>query len=340
MDASGPGISPLRSLVIARAPRYLRHSVSIQSWAIFCRITGSLVRTRPSFSMRRASSMRPSSAMRSRTWSPNPSARRSYISVVSPTCQPLLRPPRISDSWTRTLSKKTSELGIARDLLERLHRHAGQAHVEQEVRDALVPRRVGIGPRQQHHAIGDVGQRRPHLLPVDHPVLAVFHGTSLERREIGPGVRLRIPLAPDLFAGEDLGRIPLLLLLGPVGDDRRPGHADAEDVQDLRRLGQRHLLVEDQLLHEGEATPAVLLGPRQSDEPRVVERALPVAKKLIRLGSRNLRAGHDATGPVTRNVLFEPRADLLAKRVLFGSEREVQNRLLEGETDQLNRDSF
>ena len=46
-EASGPGSSPLSSLVMARAPVYLSASVSIQSWASFCRMTGSLVTTRP-----------------------------------------------------------------------------------------------------------------------------------------------------------------------------------------------------------------------------------------------------------------------------------------------------
>ncbi len=35
VEASGPGISPFSSFVIARAPVYFRHSVSIQSCASF-----------------------------------------------------------------------------------------------------------------------------------------------------------------------------------------------------------------------------------------------------------------------------------------------------------------
>jgi hypothetical protein len=50
------------------------------------------------------------------------------------------------------------ELGVSGDLLERLHRHAGRVHVEQEVGDALVLRRIGIGAGQQHHPVGHVGE--------------------------------------------------------------------------------------------------------------------------------------------------------------------------------------
>ncbi len=104
-EASGPGSSPLSSLVIARAPVYLKTSVSIQSWASFWRITGSCVTGIPFFLLARAMSTRPSSAMRRRTCRPKPRARRSYMRVVRPTAQPLLSPPRICDSGTRTLSK-------------------------------------------------------------------------------------------------------------------------------------------------------------------------------------------------------------------------------------------
>ena len=96
------------SRVMARAPVYLKTSVSIQSWASFCRIIGSRVTGTPSFLVARARSTRASRAMRSRTCSPKPRASRSYIRVVSPTAQPLSSPPRICDSGIRTLSKYTS----------------------------------------------------------------------------------------------------------------------------------------------------------------------------------------------------------------------------------------
>ena len=108
VEASGPGNSPRSSLVTARAPVYFSASVSIHSVASFCRMTGSFVMLRPCFSIRLAMSMSDSSVMRSRTCRPKPSASRSYISVVRPTAQPLLTPPRIWLSCTRTLSKKTS----------------------------------------------------------------------------------------------------------------------------------------------------------------------------------------------------------------------------------------
>ena len=166
--------------------------------------------------------MSDSSAMRSRTCSPKPRASRSYISVVRPTAQPLLTSPSTWRSCTRTLSKKTS-LNSASPVicLSGFTVTPGVLHVEQEVRDALVLGRVGIGAGQQHHPVGHVGERRPHLLAVDDVVVAVLHRPRLQRGQVGAGVGLRVALAPDLLAGEDLRRVALLLLLGAVRDDRR-----------------------------------------------------------------------------------------------------------------------
>src|SRR2546426_6197065 len=98
-------------------------------------------------------------------------------------------------------------------------------------------------------------------------------------------------------------------------------HAHADLVQDRRRLRERHLLLEDQLLHEREAATAVLLGPRETDEPGVKERALPRPEELVRFDARDFRAANVL--PLARDVVPEPGAHRLAERLLFGSQREV-----------------
>src|SRR6266571_4498161 len=183
------------------------------------------------------------------------------------------------------------ELVVAGDLLERLHRHPGRVHVEEEVRDALVLGRVGVRPREQHHPVGDVRDGGPHLLAVDDEVLAVLHRARLQRREVAPRVRLGVALTPDLLAREDLRRVPPLLLVRAPGDDRRARHADAEDVQDGRRLRERHLLLEDHLLHEREPGAPGLLRPREPDEAVVVELALPLAQELVGVGPGQVPPG-------------------------------------------------
>ena len=180
--------------------------------------------------------------------------------------------------------------------------------------------RVGAG--EQHHPVGDLREAGPDLLAVDDVVVAVLHGPGLERREVRARVGLGVALAPDLLAGEDLLEVALLLRVGAVGDDRRAGHAEAEDVERRRRPVEDQLLVEEELLHPREPAPPVLLGPREPEEPGLVELPLPVAAELVELGPRHV--AHDrARGPVRGQVGREPGAHLGAERLLLGSEPEV-----------------
>jgi hypothetical protein len=150
----------------------------------------------------------------------------------------------------------------------------------------------------------------------------ITYGAGLERREVRARVWLGVALAPDLLAGEDLLEVTLLLGLGAVRDDRRAGHAKAEDVERRRRPMEHQLLVEEELFHPGEAAPPVLLRPREPEEPGRVELPLPVAAELVELGARHV--AHDRTrGPVRRQVGREPGSHLGAKRLLLGSEPEV-----------------
>ena len=61
---------------------------------------------------------------------------------------------RVGDA--RAVEEDLVELDLAGDLAQRSHLDAGLVHVEQEVGDALVLGRVGIGARQQDREVGDV----------------------------------------------------------------------------------------------------------------------------------------------------------------------------------------
>ena len=89
---------------------------------------------------------------------------------------------------------------------------AGRLHVEHEVRDALVRLRVRVGAREQDPVAGELRERRPHLLPVDHVLVAVAHRRRRERREVAARLRLAEELAPDLGAVEQAGQVARLLL--------------------------------------------------------------------------------------------------------------------------------
>ena len=88
------------------------------------------------------------------------------------------------------------ELGGAVGLRDGPHLDAGLLHRHEQVRDARVLRRVGVGAGEQEAVVGELGLGGPHLLAVDHPLVAVEHGRGLERREVGAGVGLAEALAP------------------------------------------------------------------------------------------------------------------------------------------------
>ena len=77
---------------------------------------------------------------------------------------------------------------------------------------------------------GRVGQRRPHLLAVDDPLVTVAHRPGGEAGHVRSGAGLAEELAPDLLAREERAEVARPLLVGPVGEDRGRRHAVADDV--------------------------------------------------------------------------------------------------------------
>ena len=131
-------------------------------------------------------------------------------------------PRRAASRGTRTSSKKTSlKPSPSGHVDQRPDGDARRLHVDQEVADAPVLRRVGVSPGEQEHAVGVLRLRRPDLLAVDDKVVAV-HGQRASAATRGPSrVRLAEPLAPDDIAGGDARQVLLLLFLSAVQDDRR-----------------------------------------------------------------------------------------------------------------------
>ena len=84
---------------------------------------------------------------------------------------------------------------------------------------------VEVGAGQEDAEVAVVRARRPHLLTVHDPLVAVAHGPGREPGEVGAGARLAEELAPHLVAAQHRRQVALRLLVGAVGDDRRPGHA-------------------------------------------------------------------------------------------------------------------
>src|SRR5206468_1900064 len=102
----------------------------------------------------------------------------------------------------------------------------------------------------------------------------------LEAGEVRTRVRFRVALAPDLVGREDVLEEALLLFFGPVCDEGRTDEVQAEAVDGGRRVRQRVLLVEDDLLDEGPSAAPVLLRPVHREISGFAELPLPVAAEL------------------------------------------------------------
>src|SRR5581483_603780 len=164
-----------------------------------------------------------------------------------------------------------------------------------------------------------VCERGPHLLTVDDIDLAAPLGARARRSEIGAGVRLGEALAPDLLGAQDLLEVRLLLLLGAVRDDRRPGHAEPDHADVRRRMGARHLLVEDRLEAVRRARAAVFLRPGQPGVASLVEHAAPLAPEGV---VEPLRAA-PAAAALLGQVRVEPAAQLGPEGSLLGRVAQV-----------------
>src|SRR5215210_5848843 len=215
----------------------------------------------------------------------------------------------------RLLDEELVELGLVRDLVERAHLHRVLLHVHDEVGQALVLRRVLVGPRDEHAPLRLVGERGPDLLPRHDPLAVRLHCPGLQRGEVGARVGLGEALAPDLVAGEYRVEPALLLLIGAVVDDHRAAHDEAEHVRGLRRSRTGHLLAEQRLLDERRAPASVFRGPGEPRVAGVVELPLPPAAVV--------EGGVLAWRVLARVVVSQPGAQLVAERLFRGRQRQV-----------------
>ena len=226
---------------------------------------------------------------------PAPRPARSNISVVLATAQPLFTPPIASSSRTRTSVRNTS-LNIERPVISLSGRMStpGWCTSQHEVGDPLVLRDVGIGAGQEHADVGDLRARRPDLLPVDDPLVAVLDRRGGEAGEVGAGAGLAEELAPRLAAGDGVADVALLLLVGAVHRDRGRREQRAEP----HRRAQRPELVDGLLDADAVLTREAL--------------AVPVGGKC---GERPPGAAEPvpplADGEVGVPVLLEPARDLV-----------------------------
>ena len=174
-------------------------------------------------------------------------------------------PTRLSRG-TRTSVKKTSQKWrfVVMSLIGRTSM-PGRAHRHDDLADPFVGRPLARGPADQVAVVGNGGEARPDLLPVDHPFVAVTARRRAQRCEIAAGFRFRHPDRPRCLAAEDARQVLVALVLATEGDQRRPHLPIGEPHRGDRGPGRDQLLADDQAVDRRAARPAVLGRPGEPD---------------------------------------------------------------------------
>ena len=147
--------------------------------------------------------------------------------------------------------------------------------------------------------VGDLRARRPHLLAVHDPLVAVGDGLGLEPGQVGAGPGLAEELAPRLAAGDDVGQQRGALLVGAVGDDGRTGQEQAEAARRTDRAEAGDLLADVVGLVAADALAVPLDRPRRRRPSGHAEPFPPLGHRQVRIP-----------------VLLEPAAQLVDDRVV------------------------
>ncbi|AFP42179.1 hypothetical protein MSMEI_5745 [Mycolicibacterium smegmatis MC2 155] len=183
-----------------------------------------------------------------------------------------------------------------------------------EHRDAAVLLGLGVGADREPHVVGVGDQAGPHLLAIDHVVVAVTHRGGAQRRQVGARARLGVADREVQFTRGDLGQEELLLFLCAERHDRRRDAVDGQKRH--RRARDRGLVGEDQPVHGRAGLTAELLGP--------AEREPPVLAHLRDGLAVDVPAAHLAFGraerlhPLRRHQLGEVRAQFATQLLLLG----------------------
>ena len=138
-------------------------------------------------------------------------------------------------------------------------------------------RLVGIGPRDEECEVAAAGAGRPHLLAGDRPPAVDWRRGRPRAREVGPRARFGEQLAPSLLTAQHRGQVLQPLLVGSVLEEHRRHHLE-RDGEHLGGDAVRRLhLVDDLVLPEWRAEPAVVRRPRTAGQARVEQPPLPRA---------------------------------------------------------------
>src|SRR5205807_7009539 len=127
----------------------------------------------------------------------------------------------------------------------------------------------------------------------------------------------------DQLAGQDLLQVLLPLPVGSMDQQSRREQRDAQGADDRRRPRVRQLFLVDGLHYRGGRPPAGGLRPAELQPAAFVQTPLPVAADVIVLVIAI--TADAAVPPLRRQVLLQPRAHLVAERLVLAPELQIHD---------------
>ena len=193
------------------------------------------------------------------------------------------------------------DVGIAGSQLDLAHGDAGCAHVHPEIGQALVLGHSGIGARNDHAIVGEMGIGGPQLLAVQPPAVAVRLRLEAQAGKVRSGGRFGEQLAPDFLAAHGLaGLLDHEVAVLAKAHQHRDRHAQryAEIVR-----GKAHLHLfgfEGDLFQRRQTLTAELPGPGNPGETGIVPCCQVAAAQRQVLFARQPLAGGSAVSRLDR----------------------------------------
>ena len=125
--------------------------------------------------------------------------------------------------------------------------------------------------------------RRPDLLAVQNPLVAIESGLQAQTTQVATGVGFAVALTPHVVTRQDARQVVLLLFFGPPLQDRVAEHDDAEHIvgSTRRNAGLGEFLGQDHLLERRESSTAVGDRPPGSEKSLGVQLLAPLRGEVV-----------------------------------------------------------
>ena len=197
------------------------------------------------------------------------------------------------------------EMHAAVDLMDRTYLDSVGVHRYHEHRDSCVLGHVRVGAGDDHAVFAHMRQRRPDLLAVHDPFVAIALSPRLEAGDVGPRARLGEHLAPHVLGRDVARQPPLLLFVGAVLGQHRQAHAMRYDELERHVRVGAVLLAPDPLVGFCQPGAAVLDGVGQPGQAGLGQGALEPSAELETTLAAGIRVAieMDSGGVIVEELL-------------------------------------